>query len=536
MANGLTKILLIQTPSDTGDLLTGPAFEVERVERLSAGLEKLASQTFDLLLLDLSLPESNGLDTFTKMRAAASHLPVVILSSADPDDWAARLLRSGAQDFLLKETLTEAALRQSIRFAIERHRSRRAEIRDSYLLKALMDNIPDSIYFKDTQSRFLSINRALAKKFGLADPAQAMGKTDADFFKEAHARQALEDERRVIETGAPLVGFEEVETWADGSTTWASTTKMSLRDQAGRIVGTFGMSRDITERKQAEQALAEQTRALQEKNRQVQEELKMARELQLAMLPHKFPCVPRNKLPRESALEFFSFYFPTGVVSGDFFDVMALSDTAVGVFVCDVMGHDVRAALVTAMMRALVEDLSLAAAEPGKLLAQINRGLTGVFKQTGATMYATAFYVIADIVEGKLRYSNAGHPDPFQLHRANGEVERLNALAGQKKGPALGLFEEAEFPSYERAMAAGDLIMLYTDGLIEVENASQEQFSQDRLAAAVGRRAVMPAKQLLGEVLSEIRKFSGQPDFADDVCLVGIEVKWLANGSELAQF
>ena len=130
-------------------------------------------------------------------------------------------------------------------------------------------------------------------------------------------------------------------------------------------MGTFGISRDITKRKRAEEALAERTQQLQKKNQQIEEEMKMARELQLAMLPQKFPAVPPNRPPQESALKFFSFFLPSGTVSGDFFDVVALSDTSVGVFICDVMGHDVRAALVTAMIRALVEDLSLGAADPG---------------------------------------------------------------------------------------------------------------------------------------------------------------------------
>jgi PAS domain S-box-containing protein len=103
------------------------------------------------------------------------------------------------------------------------------------------------------------INRALAKKFGLADPHLATGKSDADFFKPAHAQQALADEQRVMQTGQPLVGIEEKETWPDGRETWVSTTKMPLRDRAGRVFGTFGISRDITEHRQIEQTLAERT-------------------------------------------------------------------------------------------------------------------------------------------------------------------------------------------------------------------------------------------------------------------------------------
>jgi len=122
------------------------------------------------------------------------------------------------------------------------------------LLDCLMDNSTDRIYFKDPASRFLKINKALADWFALASPRDAIGKTDADFFTSEHAQQALEDERRVMRSGMPLIGFEEQETWPDGRVSWVSTTKMPLRDRTGAILGTFGISRDITQRKLAELA------------------------------------------------------------------------------------------------------------------------------------------------------------------------------------------------------------------------------------------------------------------------------------------
>lgn len=128
-------------------------------------------------------------------------------------------------------------------------------VAESDLLHMLMDNVPDAIYFKDLQSSFICINRALALRFGLSDPAEAVGKTDFDYFSEAHARQAYLDEQEVIRIGRPLVAREEAEYWPDGRMTWASTTKLPLRDRDGSIIGTCGISRDITYRKQTETAL-----------------------------------------------------------------------------------------------------------------------------------------------------------------------------------------------------------------------------------------------------------------------------------------
>lgn len=402
------------------------------------------------------------------------------------------------------------------------------------LLRALMQHIPDAIYFKDAASRFLMISEAHAKQFHLANPAEAIGKTDHDFFSQAHADQALADEQEILRTGEPLVGIEERETWPDGRETWVSTTKMPLRDADGRIIGTFGISRDITKRKLMQDTLALRTRQLEQKNQQIAEELRMARELQVAMLPHEFPALLNSQSPGGGALEFFSFYHPTGAVSGDFFTVNALSDTEVGVLICDVMGHDVRAALVTAMMRALVQDLKGTAMDPGQSLAQINHALFSIFKQTDATMYATAFYLVADVARGELHYASAAHPEPLQVRRRAGSVERLagNGATGRVKGPALGLFGNAQFPTHHRKMEPGDLIALYTDGLIEINSSDQQcLYTTELLMNAVQRRAQLPGNDLLAGVIDEIHAFSGQPEFDDDVCLVGMEVKRLGEAT-----
>ena len=123
---------------------------------------------------------------------------------------------------------------------------------ERFLLQTLISNLPDPIYFKDRESRFIRVNPALAKRLGGDDPQHMLGKTDFDFFAREHAEPAFNDEQVLIRTGEPLVGKEEKEVWPDGHEEWVSTTKMALRDPDGRIVGTFGVSRDITERKRAE--------------------------------------------------------------------------------------------------------------------------------------------------------------------------------------------------------------------------------------------------------------------------------------------
>ena len=126
------------------------------------------------------------------------------------------------------------------------------------LLRALLDNSPDHIYFKDLQSRFIKSSTAQALEFGMASPDGLVGKSDFDVFSDEHARPAFEDEQEIIRTGLPMVGKVEKETWIDGRPdSWALTTKMPLRDSEGKIIGTFGITKDISELKEAERRIAD---------------------------------------------------------------------------------------------------------------------------------------------------------------------------------------------------------------------------------------------------------------------------------------
>ena len=121
------------------------------------------------------------------------------------------------------------------------------------LLRALLENSPDNIYFKDTESRFIKTSKAQARQFGLDSPEEMVGKTDFDFFSERRARSAYEDEQEIMRTDRPVIAKAERELWQDGrKESWVLTTKMPLRDKEGKIIGTFGISKDITAIKKIE--------------------------------------------------------------------------------------------------------------------------------------------------------------------------------------------------------------------------------------------------------------------------------------------
>lgn len=124
--------------------------------------------------------------------------------------------------------------------------ARGASVQGSDHLDVLMDHVKEAVYFKDLKGRFLKINKVLAGWYGLKDPKKAVGKSDDDFFSANFAKLRSEADQEVAKTGIPKIDIEEKLVWPDGRITWASTTKVPLRDKKGKIVGTFGLSRDIS--------------------------------------------------------------------------------------------------------------------------------------------------------------------------------------------------------------------------------------------------------------------------------------------------
>ena len=152
--------------------------------------------------------------------------------------------------------------------------------KEKYLTDTLLGNIPESIYFKDLESKFIKSSNSMAKLFGLSSPADLIGKSDFDFFGEEHARPAYEDEQRIIKTGKPIIDLVEKEVKKDGSVSWVTTTKMPLKDQNGKIVGTFGISKDITEQRKIEIDVVEKNEALQAQEEELRQNLEEMQTIQ----------------------------------------------------------------------------------------------------------------------------------------------------------------------------------------------------------------------------------------------------------------
>jgi PAS domain S-box-containing protein len=258
------RVLLVESSAGDRFLLQemlerdcAPRFQLAQVtDCLARAIEIVRLDETDVALLDLTLPDSDGIETFTQLHRVAPHLPVIALCEKDDEELGLLAVQHGAAEHLPKGMIDGHLLRRAMRYAIERGRSEAALARERDLFDTLLENIPDRIYFKDCASRFIRINAALTRLLRLNCAEEAYGKTDKDFYDEHHAAEALADEQRVMATGESIIGKVEFEVLSDGRRSWSLTTKMPLRNRRGEIIGTCGISRAITELKEMELALS----------------------------------------------------------------------------------------------------------------------------------------------------------------------------------------------------------------------------------------------------------------------------------------
>ena len=239
----------------------------------------------------------------------------------------------------------------------------------------------------------------------------------------------------------------------------------------------------------------------------IENELAVAREIQASILPSKVPTLER--------LHIFAAYHPMTAVAGDFYDFIPVDQHRAGVLVADVSGHGVPAALIAAMMKMAVQSVAPCAPSPQDVLQGLNRMLSG----QAVDQFVTAAYLFIDTQNYKARYSAAGHP-PLLLSRA-GTLHRF-----ESNGLVFGVLPHPDYPVRDISLSPGDRLLLYTDGVIEPENAKGKSFGEAKLEQVVLETHLSPPSDLAGRLLSEIRSWQpatmGQQD---DITLVVIDVR-----------
>jgi sigma-B regulation protein RsbU (phosphoserine phosphatase) len=259
-----------------------------------------------------------------------------------------------------------------------------------------------------------------------------------------------------------------------------------------------------------ETTVAARTRELTEKNvlleqaqAQLKAELDVARALQLAILPASFPA----RAGCDSAARM----IPATTMGGDFYDFIELPGGQIGLVMADVSGKGVPAAFFMAIARTSLRDIAAGHAAPGACLVQANALLCS---QNPLDLFVTVFYCILDPVTGVLRYANGGHNPPY-LRRADGSVEALDGAAGL----VLGALPGVEFPDHVVQLRPGDRLVLYTDGVTEAFNPTDEPYGAERLVAEIQAHGAGPAAALVERLCKSVTAFAGAAPQSDDITL-----------------
>lgn len=249
--------------------------------------------------------------------------------------------------------------------------------------------------------------------------------------------------------------------------------------------------------------LAEKNAALEKAQAQLAAELAVARSLQLAILPAAFPARPGCQGAARM--------IPATTMGGDFYDYIDLPDGQVGLVIADVSGHGVPAAFFMAVARTNLRDLAARHEDPGACLAQTNDALCA---QNPLDLFVTVFYCILDPKSGLLRYANGGHNPPY-VRRAAGPVEPLDGAGGL----VLGAMPGVQYPTHAVQLLRGDRLVLYTDGVTEACNPTDELYGAHRLVDEVHVHGGGTPAALVERICQSVNNFAGSAPQSDDITL-----------------
>jgi len=375
------------------------------------------------------------------------------------------------------------------------------------------------IAIADLQTHLMYGNPAALRMWGIETQEAAQALTLSDLFSDpALAATILET------VSATQTWNQEVEARrSDGSTFFVQAAATATFNTDDELIGIVLSFNDITERRRAEAQREHYAEQLRIRNAEMVADLGMAREVQLALLPREFSVFPEGASHEDALLTFNHLYRSSTTLGGDFYYILPISEHQAGLFVCDVMGHGMRAALITAIMRSMVEELRPTADNPGLFLSHMNREFMTILHDAEEFMFVSAAYILFDLKERRLVFSDAGHPNPLLTNRTRRTVVPLRNKE-EPLGPALGIMDKFTYPVIERPLEWGDGVLVYTDGITEVEGAAREQYGEDRLFASARTHLALPPNELLPAMAGDAETFSTASTFDDDVCLVIAEV------------
>lgn len=455
-------------------------FEVEHCVRLREATARLASASFDIVLLDLSLPDSCGLETFDAVQQQAPGVPIVILSGFEDESLALAAVKRGAQDYLVKLLDSDDAMVRAVHYAIERHRAGQALREREEHLRLLSEQLPCMFWTTDTHLHVTSV-------YGTAVDLEP---------KHADNPSLLPTD--LFDVDAPSVLLSAHEEARAGS---SRTLEVHSHDRIyqielqpfrrdGHVTGTIGMALDITEQ------------------RHLDVELRVTRKIQEGLRPRSAPELPGFDIAGRSR--------SASAAGGDYFDYFPINGDATGVVLCDVGGHGLGPAMMMCQTRAYLRALALNYDDPGEMLSLTNAFLSTA---TNEQRLVALFFAKINHKARSICYANAGQLgyviDASGRPRLLGPTSiPLNVRAGEK------------IPTAEPVvLTPGEMMILFTDGITETASREGEQFGIDRMIRLLHEQRKCSAAESVDALFKATREFACGGRQEDDMTAVLIKAR-----------
>jgi DNA-binding response OmpR family regulator len=457
-------------------------FDLQVVGSLADASAKLDERDFQVILSDLGLKDSSGLETLARVRAAAPDIPTIVLTGHGDDEVGIQAMRNGAQDYLVKGEVDGNLLIKTIRFAYERHQAERNARESEARERVVSEQVPAILWTTDTQLRFTS-----SRGRGLVDlslkPDELIGVALSEYF-ETDDPEFLPIKLHVAalagDPGSDMVKWQE---------RYYQMHVEPVRNEHDEITGTIGVAVDVTQQHNLELSI------------------EAAQRIQQHLLPSSAPTC--------TGFEIAGACFPAEQCSGDYYDFMPMPDKQLSIVVADAAGHGFGPALLAATVRSYLRVAAMQGKDVHEMLAIANWLLTG---DSAPDQFVTLFCCLLDPKEQTFKFTSAGHQ--AYLIDAYGVVSTLDS-------PSLpiGIDQQEVFSSSPPIKAReGDVIVICTDGVVEAESPGGEHYGLRRAIHRVRKYRNRPAEEIIDALYRSIIKFSHPVSQKDDITVVIVKV------------
>ena len=393
-----------------------------------------------------------------------------------------------------------------------------------HLLETIVEILPCRIFVRDSGDRFVMINEEYRRAFDLETKEEVIGKklTEIRDNEQAHRIEAMDAE--IIKTGIAVLDELEFNKSLLGKERWVLNSKVPLMGRDGKPEGIVGMTHDITEQKNAEESARAAGKALAIKNKQFEAELFVARQLQEQLMSMGFNDQSiYNRSGEAWELEASYLYSPSHHLAGDFFYLIPIPDNKLGILICDVMGHGIKAALVTMLIRGLMLEAPVLLTDPGKVLKHLNDKLVVLAEDPEFPRFVTALYTVIDLNSGNVLLANAGHPAPiWRVEDQSGTHFELCPI--ENMGPALGLIPDDTFTKNDFTLTQTTELLFFTDGIIEQKTKNGEEWGVENLEETVLDHESDELPKQLKAISQELKDLVGTEELSDDVCVIAVRL------------